>query len=765
MLRLSRLAVLYASAALACAAASCGKHDTSAPAQSEASGPTQSIASTPAQFDASAQAQAQPAAHPDPSSRVARLSLLRGEVSLAPAGENDWARAELNRPLVTGDKLWTQGNARAELQLGSATAWIDQQTSFDLLKLDERTAQMELTQGSLDLAVHRFGNGESNEVDTPTLAFVARDVGDYRIDVDPKGTLTTVTVRRGSGDIYGEGGANVHINAGQSLSFDNPTLRDSHTVAQHTDDFDRFVAERDQRCLQSETRRYVNNDAIGCECLEEYGSWHEERHYGRVWYPEVAVGWAPYRYGHWVWIEPWGWTWVGDEAWGFAPYHYGRWVNIESRWGWVPGPVGVYPVYAPALVAFVGGSGFGISVSYGGPIGWFPLAPGELYFPSYATSGGYFAALNISNTTINRTTVNNYYGAMASNSVNMARMNYANRNVAGATTAVSAGAFASARPVADSMVPANGAALRNARVMSRAAVTPTQSSVLGAGGRAAAAPASAMSRSVVATRSPPAIPASFAERSALLQRTPGQPLSAAQANTLAQRQTQQGAASNVRLANSSRTTTPAMQDRVSAIGPAPSERSAQTLPGRVDTGAPGSAVHGAPLRSSTYAHAGVAQQRDSIGAGVTQGSAARAPQAANLQQERRGRGVRQSAGPSTAASGHNVHAPVQQGGGSAPRSRSSYADSGRPTNRAYSRSPRGTAPSYAQGHAAGNSHAPPAMHEAPQFARSPSQHAGAPAYRGGYAPAQGQRAPNAPRQFARQGPGKQKGGDNGGPPH
>ncbi len=488
MPRLSRLVVLFASAALACAAASCGKHDTSAPAQSEASGPAQSTASTPAQFDASAPAQAQSAEHPDPSSRVARLSLLRGEVSLAPAGENDWARAELNRPLVTGDKLWTQANARAELQLGSATAWIDQQTSFDILKLDERSAQMELTQGSLDLAVHRLGNGESNEIDTPTLAFIAKDVGDYRVDVDPKGTLTTVTVRRGSGDIYGEGGANVHIKAGQSLSFDNPALRDSHTVALHTDDFDRFVAERDHRCLQSETRQYVNNDAIGCECLEEYGSWHEERHYGRVWYPEVAVGWAPYRYGHWVWIEPWGWTWVGDEAWGFAPYHYGRWVYVESRWGWVPGPVGVYPVYAPALVAFVGGSGFGISVSYGGPIGWFPLAPGEVYFPSYATGGSYFAALNISNTTINRTTVNNYYGAMASNSVNMARMNYANRNVAGATTAVPAGAFANSRPVANSMVPANSAALRNARVMSRAAVTPTQSSVLGAGGRAAAAP-------------------------------------------------------------------------------------------------------------------------------------------------------------------------------------------------------------------------------------------------------------------------------------
>jgi hypothetical protein len=270
---------------------------------------------------------------------------------------------------------------------------------------------------------------------------------------------------------------------------------------------------------------------------------------------------------------------------------------------------------------------------------------------------------------------------------------------------------------------------------------------------------------VVATSNPPATPASFAQRSALLQRTPGQPLSAAQASTLsAQRQPQQGAASNVRLATSSTAsgTAAVAQDRAFATGPAPRERSAQTLPGRVDAGAPGSAVHGAPLRSSTYAHAGVAQQNERIGTGATQGGAARNPQVANLQQEGSRRGLTQSAAGSSSplASSRSAHPPVQHGGGPT-TSHSSSANSGRATNpsRAYASRPPGTAPSYAQGHAAGNSHAPPVMREGPR--------PGAPASRGyGYAPPpQGQRGPNAPRQVARQGPGKQKGGDNGGPPH
>ena len=56
----------------------------------------------------------------DPPERAARLSLIQGDVSLQPAGEEEWTRAVLNRPLTTGDKLWTDQGARAEIQSGSA---------------------------------------------------------------------------------------------------------------------------------------------------------------------------------------------------------------------------------------------------------------------------------------------------------------------------------------------------------------------------------------------------------------------------------------------------------------------------------------------------------------------------------------------------------------------------------------------------------------------------------------------------------------------
>ena len=115
----------------------------------------------------------------------------------------------------------------------------------------------------------------------------------------------------------------------------------------------------------------------------------------------VPVGWAPYRYGQWRWVRPWGWTWVDQSPWGYAPFHYGRWVTIGSRWCWWPGGYYARPVWAPALVGFVGGSNLSVSVGFGGPVvGWYPLAPWHRYRPHYAHNNTYV-------TIINQTIINN----------------------------------------------------------------------------------------------------------------------------------------------------------------------------------------------------------------------------------------------------------------------------------------------------------------------------------------------------------------------
>jgi hypothetical protein len=131
--------------------------------------------------------------------------------------------------------------------------------------------------------------------------------------------------------------------------------------------------------------------------LDAAGNWESTAEYGDVWVPTgLPFDWAPYRDGHWRWIAPWGWTWIDDQPWGFAPSHYGRWAFVGKHWVWVPGRFVEHPEYMPAVVAFLGTRGVGLSVadSTGPGIGWFPLAPGEAYWPSYSRDPVYVRSLN-----------------------------------------------------------------------------------------------------------------------------------------------------------------------------------------------------------------------------------------------------------------------------------------------------------------------------------------------------------------------------------
>lgn len=464
-------------------------------------------------------------AYADPSGRVARLSHTQGEVSYSPAGEDEWLDVVRNRPLIRGDRLWTERGARAEFQVGSAAVRIGSSTSVEILDLDDRIAQIKMTQGTLNLSVRRMYPGQVFEVATPTLAFAIERAGRYRIDVNPRNAVTTIVVREGAGEAYGDN-SSFRLRAGDTVRFYDTDLRDYEMYGlPREDDFDRYSHDRDRRLANSFSLRYINDDMVGYADLDEYGSWRPVRSYGAVWFPSrVDANWAPYRDGHWVWQEPWGWTWVDDAPWGFAPSHYGRWVYISHRWGWIPGPRNIRPIYAPALVAFVGGSGWSLSISLGGgsPIGWFPLGPREVYVPSYQVSRNYFTQVNVSNTVINNTTITNVYNNYSSGTINVDQVNYANRTVAGAVTAVPGSVFVNAQPVQRSAIRLDSNAIASGEVTRVAPIAPTARSVAGAGKAAAARPSrEAFERQVFVRNAPPPAERPFAVREQQLKKNPG----------------------------------------------------------------------------------------------------------------------------------------------------------------------------------------------------------------------------------------------------
>ncbi len=438
----------------------------------------------------------------DPPSRVARLNYAQGSVSFQPGGEGDWVAAVPNRPLTSGDNLWTDQGARAELHVGSTAIRLASETSMTVLDLNDSTMQLRLSEGTIMLRVRHLDDGDLVEVDTPNLAFTLQRTGEYRIDVDSAGNVTNVSVWSGRGEVTG-GGYSYTVVAGQSARFTGTDQLD-YGIAQlpGADDFDNWAFQRDHREDGAESANYVSPEMTGYEDLDDYGRWQYVAGYGTVWAPSsVASDWAPYRDGHWAYISPWGWTWVDDEPWGFAPFHYGRWAYAENRWCWVPGPVAVRPVYAPALVAFVGG----VSISIGGGpgVGWFPLAPGEVYVPYYRGSLRYVERVNLTNTVVNVTRVTNVYSMYNSNQRNVTSITYVNQRVNNGVTLVSRDTFVNARPVQRNLGRFDARQLADARVERDVQVQPVRASVLGSGAPARFKPPQAIvNRRVVATQRP-----------------------------------------------------------------------------------------------------------------------------------------------------------------------------------------------------------------------------------------------------------------------
>jgi hypothetical protein len=183
-------------------------------------------------------------------------------------------------------------------------------------------------------------------------------------------------------------------------------------------------------------------------------------------------------------------------------------------WVWVPAPKhgpATRSVYAPALVAWVGGAG--------GNVGWFPLGPREVYVPGYPASQSYVRSINITNTTL----ITNSYITNVRN--NITPQHYMNATAAAVTT-VPGAAFTSGQRIGGHVVPVSSAMLATAGIAAVApAIAPLRQSVLGPGEtRVPGPPAALLQRAVVARTLPPAAPASFERQLAAIQRNGGKPL-------------------------------------------------------------------------------------------------------------------------------------------------------------------------------------------------------------------------------------------------
>ena len=382
----------------------------------------------------------------DPPGRVGRVAETEGALWTFDPEQNEWISARRNRPVTSGDRLSAERNGRAELQIGSATVRLDGDSELEIVELDDDRVRLHLHRGALALRLRSNESAREFSVSTATGRFDPQRAGHYRIDQSDNGTFGGVLV----GSMRFEArDSTLELAAGQRAEFWVERGATHYSWAPlPADRFADWVARDDRRDERDAQRRpYVSAEMTGAEDLDRYGDWDRHPEYGALWLPRrVEPGWAPYRYGHWAHVRPWGWTWVDDAPWGFAPFHYGRWISWQGRWAWAPGQYVARPVYAPALVAWIGGSNVSIGVNIGGPsVGWVPLAPRDVYVPYYSVSATYVQNVN--------TPYRRWHPPLRPGQpVPTGPIMYSNQGVPGGVTVVSQNVLRERRPITSAVV-------------------------------------------------------------------------------------------------------------------------------------------------------------------------------------------------------------------------------------------------------------------------------------------------------------------------
>jgi len=343
-----------------------------------------------------AQAQFQDPLDTEPPGRVGRVSLVQGKVSVSGDVGDTVTDALVNWPVTTRNLITTEPNARTELRIGSTAIRIDGDSSLEVTELDDDSLRLRLHYGSASIRILSEDVLPEFELATPQGRVRMTRPGRLRVDAERVRDTSVVSVFDGEAQVIG-GGANLTIRAGRSAELRDDDVR---TLQARRDGFDDWSLERDRLIDGARSARYVSTEITGYEELDRYGTWQEDLEYGPLWIPSVSSAWVPYRDGRWTWISPWGWTWVDNAPWGYAPFHYGRWVQVRNRWAWAPGHKEHYgrrPVWAPALVGWVGGSGWSVNFSSHGTrlaTGWYPLGPRDRYVPHYRLSDDRLRRLN-----------------------------------------------------------------------------------------------------------------------------------------------------------------------------------------------------------------------------------------------------------------------------------------------------------------------------------------------------------------------------------
>jgi hypothetical protein len=290
------------------------------------------------------------------------VRLVEGAATLTPAGGDEAAAAEVNQPVLAGDRVSVPRHAKVEILLADQNILrVDGGSELILERLaaspdrQDRATVLRLLSGNIQLIVTTDSLGdELPRVETANATIYPQYFGAYRLTADEG--YSQVVVRSGTAKMVTDNGSWT-VKADEEAVIDEHTSPDHQAEVREAGPFD--TLERWGRQLDDEyaaagpaPESVDENLRYAAAPLTRYGAWINV---GGVsyWRPRVDGDWRPYWQGRWIYT-PSGLTWVSSEPWGWVPFHYGSWDNLPGYgWVWQPGSV-----WSPAWVYWYWGADY-----------------------------------------------------------------------------------------------------------------------------------------------------------------------------------------------------------------------------------------------------------------------------------------------------------------------------------------------------------------------------------------------------------------------
>ena len=199
----------------------------------------------------------------------------------------------------------------------------------------------------------------SYRIDAPAGWVQIAEPGEYRVAVTggEGASQVELVVLRGAAQLMNDDGRTM-LRAGEravARAGEAPSYAYVYNSAAW-DSFDRWSESRRSDRSGASAQYLPDTVQAYSSTFDQDGSWRVDVVYGRVWYPNVSVGWRPYFAGRWARYPGYGWTWIGTDRWAWPTHHYGRWGFSAGAWFWIPGrtwgPAWVSWAYAPGYTSW-----------------------------------------------------------------------------------------------------------------------------------------------------------------------------------------------------------------------------------------------------------------------------------------------------------------------------------------------------------------------------------------------------------------------------